>query len=332
MLRHGHVVDGKILQSCEREKLKEFYEDWKKLCEERGYKPWNVVNVDEIGLVVDSSFYGKVVTAKLAALKEAEQEKEAAERETMIKAAEEERMLAAYREMQGRLKELDLEDARTQAEAEEADRCHPESDAAREEEEVEDEETEEEDDDHDPAPVHDEAVHAPKPASGVASPTGAPKTADQAWLRSVVLAPQRRTVVTLTLAANAEGWVLPACLIHHGKTIPPEYTRINDSVCKVVVNPETAWQTKATFAQYISEVIIPRMVEIRESREEKGTKKGKPHRSERSVLVLDGHGSRINCDLWETCRQNRIDVVQSGPVNPEPASPELSPRTIRSPN
>jgi hypothetical protein len=244
-LRSGHVIDAKILQACQKEKLKEFYEDWKKLCEERGYKPWNIVNVDEVGLAVDSSFHGKVVTAKLAALKEVEDEEERDEElERKINAIQEERMKQVYIALKQRLHLADEEEASTNAEAEASEEAEMGELASEQEEE------EEGDDQDELEQAHDGPSPTPDPQISSATPTGAASTADQAWLRSVVLAPQRRSVVTLTLAANAEGWALPACLIHHGKTIPAEYLRIDDSVCKIVLNPETAWQTKATFDWY----------------------------------------------------------------------------------
>ena len=100
---------------------------------------------------------------------------------------------------------------------------------------------------------------------------------------------------TITFCVNAEGYPLVSQIIHKGVKIPEEYKDFKRGDF-IVYTTGSGWQEIPSFNHYMRYFIVPGMLKDR--------KKG-----DRSLLMLDGHGSRINPELWLWVMSQGIDVV-----------------------
>jgi hypothetical protein len=105
--------------------------------------------------------------------------------------------------------------------------------------------------------------------------------------------------ITVTFIVNAMGEHLQTQVI-----IPESYdlSAIKEYLfpCFQIHRTQKGWMEKSTFTKIMEETVIEEMKRIRRThgREE-----------ERILLLMDGHSSRMNRELWERFHRERIDVI-----------------------
>ena len=104
---------------------------------------------------------------------------------------------------------------------------------------------------------------------------------------------------TLCATIFADGTALPALVILPlvylpQEIIPEDWPRFDWT------GQKNGWINKDIFAQYCEQVLIPNFQRRR---------KNLDHPNNRGVLIVDGHSSRINPDLWKKFKAADIDVV-----------------------
>ncbi|KAA6374769.1 MAG: hypothetical protein EZS28_029705 [Streblomastix strix] len=140
---------------------------------------------------------------------------------------------------------------------------------------------------------------------------------------ATALEPEKHQNTTITLCINAAGHKIKSQLIYQGANVPDQFSSL-DPQSVVVYTNNSGYQTKETFKDYMTNVVFPAIVNYREStaqiiqhKEKKETKeiKGKNEKKEsnevelRSLLIIDGHGSRIQPELWRIAYSQGIDVL-----------------------
>ncbi|KAA6376111.1 MAG: hypothetical protein EZS28_028362, partial [Streblomastix strix] len=104
--------------------------------------------------------------------------------------------------------------------------------------------------------------------------------------------------ITLTMCCSATGEQLKAQVIVHAKTIPQEFKRLNDGLF-ITTYYDCGGQTQITFEAQMLDYILPKNSEWRM----------KNAASERSLLFLDSHASRMNKKLNRKAIEFKIDIL-----------------------
>lgn len=115
----------------------------------------------------------------------------------------------------------------------------------------------------------------------------------------LVREPQMSEHTTLCATVFADGTPLPALVILPLVYLPEEIV-LEDWPRFDWTGQKNGWISKDIFAQYCEEVLIPAF---------RRRRKNLDHPNKRGLLIVDGHSSRINPDLWKLFRAENIDVV-----------------------
>ncbi|KAA6402699.1 MAG: hypothetical protein EZS28_001770 [Streblomastix strix] len=140
---------------------------------------------------------------------------------------------------------------------------------------------------------------------------------------ATALEPKKHQNTTVTLCINAAGHKIKSQLIYKRVNVPDQFSSL-DPQSVVVYTNNSGYLTKETFKDYMTNVVFPAIMNYREStaqliqhKEKKETKEinGKKEKKEanevelRSLLIIDGHSSRIQPELWRIAYSQGIDVL-----------------------
>ena len=104
---------------------------------------------------------------------------------------------------------------------------------------------------------------------------------------------------TITLAVSMDGSDYPTQIIWKSATDPPEFAKFNPLKVKVYHN-DSGYQDCQTFYAYMSNDVIPPLLQMRSSCNENSVP---------IVIFLDGHTSRFSSDFKAYCDHHNILVI-----------------------
>jgi hypothetical protein len=107
--------------------------------------------------------------------------------------------------------------------------------------------------------------------------------------------------ITLGVCVFADGSTANHLVIYPLKKLPPE---VSEDLLRTYSNyvfsgQPSGWISSEILENYLTKQVIPHFVAQRQ-------KSGASHRG---LLLVDGHASRINAELWQTFKDNDIDVM-----------------------
>ncbi|KAA6393646.1 MAG: hypothetical protein EZS28_010832 [Streblomastix strix] len=120
----------------------------------------------------------------------------------------------------------------------------------------------------------------------------------QNLLRQILQPQQLITSSTTLFCVVAEGFAFSSAL-PFPQTLDLSSTKDFNNKQFLIFQNLNGWMTKQIFRYLMLTIYIPAIVERR--REFAG--------AERSLVMLDGHGSRLCIDVWKKCQENNIDVI-----------------------
>jgi hypothetical protein len=107
--------------------------------------------------------------------------------------------------------------------------------------------------------------------------------------------------ITLGVCVFADGSSAPHLVIYPLKKLPPEVSEelVSTYSNYVFSGQPSGWISSEILGNYLTKQVIPHFV----------AQRARPRASKRGLLLLDGHTSRINGELWQTFKDNDIDVM-----------------------
>ena len=103
--------------------------------------------------------------------------------------------------------------------------------------------------------------------------------------------------ITAAVTISADGKLLPTMIILPRKTIPREVAEEAENLEFGYASSPTGWMNRRCFESWTKKIFIPEVVKRRDT----------PYT--RSLLILDGHSSRISVPAIEMLREALIDVA-----------------------